>query len=173
MIRFETKFNADKVKQLNTFTMKKFWWLYAVCSVIFALIGVVAIVGEEPDLIFGIVMITFGVLFTPLCILLTFAMQKKMNKTMTVLSEDTTETYIFDEEKFSIKNEKGDDYKAITIAKYNHFYKVISTPTHYMLYISAQQCHVLPKDSLVEGSLEELDRIFNRNLHEKFISKNK
>lgn len=173
MVRFETKFNAEKTKQMNAFTMKRFWWLYAVCSAVFILLGVLSIIGEEPDLVFGIFMIAFGVLFTPLCILLTMALQKRMNKSMSLLSDDTVETYVFDEERFSIKNEKGDDYKAMTVAKYSYFHKVISTPTHYMLYISSQQCHVLPKDSLVEGSLEELDKIFNHNLHEKFISKNK
>ena len=42
-----------------------------------------------------------------------------------------------------------------------------------MLYLSRMQCHVLPKESIVEGSLEELDGILNRNLHEKFVSKSK
>ncbi len=173
MIRFETKFNAEKTKQANLFVMKKIWWAYLIFSLLFVLLGVINLVSDERDLVFAIVMIAIGVLFTPLCILLTFAIQKKLNKSMSVLSDDTVETYVFDEERFSIKNEKGDDYKAMTVAKYSYFHKVISTPTHYMLYISSQQCHVLPKDSLVEGSLEELDKIFNHNLHEKFISKNK
>ncbi len=173
MIKFETKFNSDATKQLNSFTMKKIWWLYLLFTLLFVLLGTLNLIGDEPDLIFGIVMIAVGVAFTPACIGLTFLMQKKLNKTMSILSEDTVETYVFDEEKFSIKQEKGEDYKAITVAKYSYFNKVISTPTHYMLYLSASQCHVLPKSSLVEGSLEDLNRIFNANLHEKFISKNK
>lgn len=173
MTRFETKFNPDKTKQLNAFTMKKLWWLYALFTAIFAGIGVLNIVSEESDLVFGIVMICVGVLFTPLCMGLTALLQRRINKSMSIMSEDTVETYVFDEEKFSIKDEKGEDYKSMVVAKYSYFHKVISTPTHYMLYLSQSQCHVLPKDSLVEGSLEELDRILNHNLHEKFVSKNK
>ena len=173
MIRFETKLNADKTKQFNQFTMKRIWWLYALFTLIFVGIGVANILSSEPDLVFGIVMIGLGVLFTPLCIGLTILLQKKQNKTMSVLSDNTLETYVFDENQFSIKHEKGEEYKAITVAKYSYFYKVISTPTYYMLYLSQTQCHVLPKDSIVEGSLEELDMIFNRNLHEKFVSKTK
>ena len=173
MIRFETKFDADKTKQLNKFTMKKIWWAYALFTLIFVGLGVMNIVSSEPDLVFGIIMIVIGVLFTPLCNGLTAIMQKRLNKTMSIMSENTVETYVFDEDQFSIKQEKGEDYKAITVAKYSYFHKVVSTPENYMLYLSQTQCHVLPKSSIVEGSLEELDGILNRNLHEKFVSKNK
>ncbi len=173
MIRFETKFDADKTKQLNKFTMKKFWWAYALCTVIFVALGVMDIVSSEPDLVFGIVMIVIGVLFTPLCIWITSCVQKRIDKSMSIMSENTVETYVFDEDQFSIKQEKGEEYKAITVAKYSYFHKVVSTPQYYMLYLSKMQCHVLPKESIVGGSLEELDKILNRNLHEKFVSKSK
>lgn len=87
---------------------------------------------------------------------------------MSVLSDYTIETYVFDYDSFSISQVKGDEYRAETVAKYSYFYKVVSTKTHYFLYLSAQQCHVLRKDSLIEGKLEDLDDIFARNLGTKF-----
>lgn len=171
MIRFESKFNSQTASSLLKHNMKKLWWLYLVFSVVFIFIGVANIVDEEPDVVFGAVFVAFGVLFTPLCILLSISMQKKVNKTMSIMSDQTNETYIFDSEGFCIIQTKGEDYRAETHAKYSYFHKVVSTSTHYYLYLSAQQCHVLAKDSLVEGSLADLDGILSNNLASKFVVK--
>ena len=52
MIKFETKFNSDATKQLNSFTMKKIWWLYLLFTLLFVLLGTLNLIGDEPDLIF-------------------------------------------------------------------------------------------------------------------------
>lgn len=168
MIKFETKLNSQTANALTKQAMKKLWWIYLFFTLIFVVMGLLFLLGEEPDLIMGITFILIGVSFAPLCIVFTKRAQKKINKTMSVLSDYTIETYVFDYDSFSISQVKGDEYRAETVAKYSYFYKVVSTKTHYFLYLSAQQCHVLCKDSLIEGKLEDLDDIFARNLGTKF-----
>lgn len=168
MIKFETKLNSQTANALTKQAMKKLWWLYLFFSLIFVIMGALFLIGSEPELILGITFILLGVLFAPLCIVFTKRMQKKTNATMSVLSDCTIETFVFDYDSFVITQVKGDDYRAETYAKYNYFYQIISTKTHYFLYMSAQQCHVVSKDSLVEGRLEDLDDIFARNLGSKF-----
>ncbi|MCM1533022.1 MAG: YcxB family protein [Corallococcus sp.] len=172
MIKFESKFNAERTKQLNAFQMKKIWWVYLLCSLIFAAIGVIELFDkEEGVLAFAIFMIAFGVLFTPLCMLLTKLIQKNINKSMSIMSDETVQFYTFEEDRFTIRDSKGDDYSAEVCAKYSYFYKVVSTRDTYLLYLSSQQCHVLPKNSIVEGTLDELDAIFRRQLQGKFTVK--
>lgn len=171
MIKFETKLDSQAVTSLTKHNIKKLWWLYVLFSVVFVLIGVVNMFGEEADFIFGTVMIVVGVLFTPLCIALSFSMVKKQSKTMPVLSNETVETYVFDYDGFTLTQIKGDEYRSDLKAKYSYFFKVVSTSTHYYLYMSSQQCHVIPKNTLIEGSLGELDDIFARNLGGKFFTK--
>lgn len=168
MIKFETKLNSQTANALTKQAMKKLWWIYLFFTLIFVVMGLLFLLGEESDLIMGITFILIGVSFAPLCIVFTKRAQKKINKTMSVLSDYTIETYVFDYDSFSISQVKGDEYRAETVAKYSYFYKVVSTKTHYFLYLSAQQCHVLRKDSLIEGKLEDLDDIFARNLGTKF-----
>lgn len=168
MIKFETKLNSQAANALTKQAMKKLWWLYLFFSLIFVISGTLFLIGEEPDWIMAVTFILIGVLFAPLCILFTKKMQKKVNKTMSILSDCTIETYVFDYDGFVISQVKGDEYRAETAAKYSYFYKVVSTKTHYFLYLSAQQCHVLSKETLIEGTLEDLDDIFARNLGSKF-----
>lgn len=46
MIKFETKFNSDATKQLNSFTMKKIWWLYLLFTLLFVLLGTLNLIGD-------------------------------------------------------------------------------------------------------------------------------
>ncbi len=168
MIRFENKFNSQVTGALNKHVMKKLWWVYVLFTVLFALLGVLSL---KDDMIFGIIMICFGALFTPLCILLTKLLQKKIDGSMSILSNDTVETYVFDENTFTITQEKGEEFRAMTQAKYSYFHKVTETATHYYMYLSKTQCHVLPKDSLKEGTFEELDGILIARLGDRFKKK--
>ena len=104
MVKFETKFNGNVSRELSVRGMKKLWWVYAFFSVLFIFIGVLYL---NSDMSFGIAMIVFGVLFAPLCIMLTRLLQKKVDKSMSVMSEETYEIYTFDENFFTIVQEKG------------------------------------------------------------------
>ncbi len=147
--------------------MKKTWWIYVVFAVVCILGGVADIVlNDEVEL--GIFLIVFGVIFAPLLVLFASIGQKNSVKTMPLVSDETKETYIFDEDKVTILQQLRDDYYGSIITKYMYLFNVTETATHYFLYISRNHAHVVPKDSLVEGSLEQLNEIFLRQLGNKF-----
>ncbi len=176
MVKFETKFNGNVSRELSVRSMKKLWWVYAFFSALFIFIGVLnlnsMIFGIAMiDMIFGIAMIVFGVLFAPLCIMLTRLLQKKVDKSMSVMSEETYEIYTFDENFFTIVQEKGESYRSETRADYTYFNKVEENDTHYFLYLSSMQCHVIPKNSITEGTLEEFNKILAENLGLRFKRK--
>ena len=168
MVKFETKLNSQASGALNKYAMKKLWWVYALFTVLFVVLGALNL---KDDTVSGIIFICIGVLFTPLCIILTKLIQKKVDKSMSIMSDDTTETYTFEEDKFTVTQEKGEEFRGTTEAKYSYFNKVTETSTHFYMYLSKMQCHVVPKNALVEGSLEELENIFIKNLGPRFKKK--
>ncbi len=171
-IKFETKLNNQAAQSLARTSIKRLWWAYVLLSLIWIVVGVINIVNpDEPDVAFGITLIVVGVLFTPVCIAITFAVVNRNNKKMPLLSDETTETYVFTPDFVTLTQRKGSDYESTMRARYNCFNKVVSTSTHYYVYLSAQQCHVISKRDLVEGSLSDLDDIFARNFGAAFVRK--
>ncbi len=171
MVRFETKLNSDTTKQLNKFSMKKYLWLIILFSVLLALCGIFGgiVFGEdEADRTMGIALIVVAVLITPLSWLLTRLIQRGLDKSAAFISGDTDEVYAFDDEKVSIIQTNAQFNSNLT-AKYAYFYQVKETATHYYLYISKAQCHVLPKASITEGTVEELNGLLLTNLGTKFV----
>ena len=170
MIEFQGKFDSSTSTALNKRAFKKMWWLFVISSLVFGVIGVMLVAFPEDlsDTILGVVLICFGALFTPLVFVLTKHIQKKQNKTMHILSSDTTQVFQFYPDKLVITQRKGDEYEGVTTAKYSYLYKVEETPTTYFLFISKVQSHVVNKADLVQGTIEELNEIFIRNLGHKF-----
>lgn len=164
MIKFVSKFNYDSVAQLNKHTVKKLWWLYLLFSLIFAIFGVLNLVGEEPDTFLAVFFFVFAVAFTPFCLWLTYVAVKRQSQSMPSLSDDTVQTFLFDSHQVTITVQRGDDFHSEIVAKYNYFYKIEESSTHFFLYISKNQSHILPKSDLVEGSLDELKTIFAKNM---------
>lgn len=165
MVRFETQFDSQVTKQLNKHTFKTKWWLFVIFPVIMIGCGLLTLLDPvDPDIGFSIYLIAVGVLFIPIVLLLTHFLQKRMDKSMHLLSENTKELYLFDTDHFEIIQDMGEEYFAHTKGKYNHFYKIVKTPTHYYLYISKAQSHVVPVSSLTEGTLEELDALLKANI---------
>lgn len=170
MIEFVGKFDGNAANSATKMQVKKLWWLYALISLLFIIMGIFGVVlpKDNSDIVFGVVMLVFGVLFTPLCLLLTKLLQKNLNKSMSVLSSDTVETYQFFPDRLIITQRKGDDYEATTSTKYSYLYKVEETPTHYFMKISKVQMHVVKKADLTQGTIEELNEILASNLGIKF-----
>lgn len=171
MIRFETKLNAETTKQLNKFSMKKILWVIILFSVLFVVGGVLGgfvFPEDDSDKIMGIALIVVGVIFTPLVWLFTRLIQRGLDKSASFISGNTDEVYAFDEEKVVII-QTGEQFSSNLTAKYAYFYKVKETLTHYFLYISKAQCHVVPKSSLTEGSIGELNEILLKNLGDKYV----
>ena len=87
---------------------------------------------------------------------------------MNILSSDTVEVFQFYPDKLVITQRKGDEYEAITTAKYSYLYKVEETVSTYFLFISKVQSHVVNKSDLTQGTLAELNSILASNLGPKF-----
>ena len=170
MVEFKSKFDASKTKALNNHTFKKLKWFFIALSLLLIIVGVIGILlrEDEADMISGIVLIVFGVLFAPLVIGLTYIFQRNINKSMSILSDYTDEIYTFDEEFITITQQKGDAYFAQTKASYDYIFKIVEAKDFYFLYISKMQSHVVDKASLTQGSLEELNDYFYKNLGNKF-----
>ncbi len=165
-IVFKTCFDASVTSSLNKRALGKIAWLFIVLGVFLCLLGAVSIKGG--DVGYGVFLIVLGVIMYPVCIVATKLTQKNVNKTMSIMGSTTEEVYTFTESVFMLVQTKGEDFKGTTEAKYNYFYKIIEDRDNYFLYISKMQCHVLPKNSLVEGSFKDLDEIFFKNLGKNF-----
>ena len=172
MVEFQGKFDSNVTNTLNNRQFKKVWWLFVISSILFVGIGVAAVLMPEDnsDKVYGIVMIVFGVMFTPLVILLTKLLQKNVNKSMHILSGDTTETYQFYPDKLIIRQCKGEEFEAITTTRYSYLYMVEETRYTYFLRISKMQSHVVNKADLTQGTIEELNAILSSNLGLRFKS---
>ena len=170
MIEFQGKFDSSASGALNKRVFKKLWWLFVLCSLSFAVVGILGIAFAEDfsDLVLGVSLIGFGVLFTPLVMLLTKVIQKKQNESMNILGPDTVQIFQFYPDKLVITQRKGEEYEAMTTAKYSYLYKVEETPSHYFLFISRVQSHVVNKADLTQGTIEELNGILANNLGYKF-----
>lgn len=172
MVKIVTKFDTNVTKSLNKFTIKKLLPFYIIFSLAFIVLGLCNIPGDDGSTWYGITLIVIGVLFFPLCLLLTKIGQNNLNKSMPLMSDETVFTCQFNDSDIYMEESKGSSYFATIRSDYSHFYKVYETDTHYFLYISKHQCQVFPKCDIVEGSVEELNILLFRNLGpKKFILK--
>lgn len=172
MVEFKSKFNDKVTESINKMSFKKLMPLFIILSGVFIVLGLFEFLfPEEGSVGVGIMFILIGVLYTPLVLLLTKFVQKSINKSMSIMSDETEQTIRFDEERIEIIQIQGDKYEGITKSTYDLLYKVIETATHYFLYISRQQMFVVEKSSITEGTLQELNQILEKNLDKKFKRK--
>lgn len=171
MIIVKTVFDESVPKALNSYALKKLNWVLWLVVIAFLALGVMEILDENTFV--GIIWLVAAVIYYPLVLVLTKKFQKKVNQSMSVMSRETEEVYIFEEEQIEITQTKGMDYKAVVTTKYSYLYQVIEQKDNFILYISKMQAHLIPKDKIVEGSVEELQFIFKERLGKKFINKTK
>ncbi len=166
MIKFHNVLDVSASKKLNSHDMRKLAVMLVVLCVSFVLAGVVFVLIDELGL--GIFIIAFGLLFP---LLLTVSVKKKQNdsqKSHAILNTQTVQDFEFYDDHYTSRVNSGDMYNALSTARYCYLFKVVETKTHYFLYVSDSQAEVVDKLGLVEGSLQELNDIFSRNLGEKF-----
>lgn len=166
MIEFKTQLDINTQKVLNKFMLRKLIVIFGVFSLILIAIGVAGIVfgKDSADKIKGFVLIAIGMLFTPLLLLLNALGQKSIANTPLFLNGTIKEIYRFTQDGFEQLQKREESYFSHTKADYTYFFKVISTPTHYFMYISERQCHVIDKSHITQGTCQELDEIFARKL---------
>lgn len=172
MIKFETKIDADTAKQINKFTFKKIAIPLIFVSLAFIILGVVGyLTGEDNiDRILAIIWLIFGFVFIPFVFGLALIFQKFLNKSAKYITNSTIEQYEFDENKMHL-HQSSETFETDSKYDYRHFYKVFETNTHYFFYISRQLCHVIPKNSITEGTIEELNLILTQKLGAVFKQK--
>lgn len=107
----------------------------------------------------------------PFVLILIVILQRKANKTMSIMSNKTIQKFEFSEDKILIVDQKGEDYYAETKIKYNLLFRAYETKKAYILYISNRQCFTFLKESIVSGDVCELNSILKANLGNKFIRK--
>lgn len=166
MVIVESTLDENVTKTLNKVSFKRLSILLIIISLVFILLGIMNILDD--DIFGGVIWIVVGILYVPFVILLTKIIQKKSNKTMSLLSVETKERYQFDVEYITIYQQKGEDFYSETKTKYNYLFKAIETEGEFVLYISNVQAHVIPKNKIIEGTIEELREILSNNLKEKY-----
>ena len=172
MVEFKGTLDSGKTQSVNNRQFKKLWWLIALFCVVFIALGIMGIIfrEDESDFYLGIFLICMGALFPLLVFFLTRLTQKRLDKSMHILSDETFETYSFYPDKLVITTRKGDEYEGVVTAKYSYLYKVEETSDTYFLFISKAQTHVIKKSDLTQGSTDELNSYFAANLGSKFRS---
>lgn len=85
--------------------------------------------------------------------------QKAQNKqnTLSIINDETNETYKFDEEKVYIFTEQGNKFRSAIETNYDYFTNIVEDDDCYIFFITKIQCHVVFKDGLRKGSLEEMN----------------
>lgn len=173
MIEFRSKLDSSKTTALTKRSFKRLLWLFVLLSCVMIAVGAVGIAfaQDDSDLGYGVGLIVFGVLITPLGYLLSRVLQKGNDRSTIYISSDTEEVYTFDEQFLTVTQTKGDEFYSTARARYSYIYKAYEDKNYYYLYISKMQSHVIEKSSITKGTLEELDLLLKRNLGERFKSK--
>ena len=94
MIEFKTQLDINSQRVLNKYMMKKLLIVLGVASLILIAIGLVGVFLTEAKTA-GIVLTVFGVVLTPLILILNAIGQKNIAKTSHVLGTQTKEIYRF------------------------------------------------------------------------------
>lgn len=175
MVEFKTKIDKDAIQAVQKEDMKKMKKLYTGFAVFFLALGVMMLAITISDYIEGLPTdeLIFDVFYTVFCLvfgvmmypLFKWVVKKRQNDSMMGgLIFDIEEVYKFDDEKIYIFSNKGEDYRSAVEATYKYINNIVETDTHYILYISKIQCHVLNKKDITKGTLEELNEMFSKNL---------
>lgn len=170
MVKFKGKFNKKIFDTLYKRNMKGVYIAMGILCAIITVIGIIGIIfGEDSaDLGSAIYLIVLGVIFIPCVVLQVTSISKSLRKRTPFMNVETDEEFDFGEDEITILQVREGAFKGFTQAKYDYFYKVVESDTAYFLYISPQQCHVVLKEYLIEGTLEQLNEILSSQLHEKF-----
>lgn len=181
MVEFSMKLGSRVNDKLAEYQMKKskkilknLSLVFIFLSAIFAIMSLANGLSDETDItIFGIAIffIIFWVCFPPVA-LKSVKKQQEKNGTLTIMTEATEDVYKFDEEKVFIFTTLGDKYRSAIETVYGYFLKVVEDDDSYILFISNVQCHVIFKDCLTKGTLEEFESYLAKNFSGQNYIKN-
>ena len=111
----------------------------------------IAMAEDTANVSTGIFLIVVGVIFTPLMLVLNAFGQKTSQRPLPFEQTDKRNLQIYSRRHRASAKERRKFFSQ-TKADYTYFYKIISTPTHYLMYISNRQCHIIDKSHITQGS---------------------
>lgn len=182
MVVVKTKFDEEKIKAVQELQFKRTRKLFLVLAIIITLLGLLYLaiaiddmkLGEEyvGSLVVAIMLIVFGIGYYPFAKWITKHSQTNANKSLMLISDETEETYKFDDEKLYIFTTKGDKYRSAIETTYDYVCNITENDEYIYLFISKTQCHVVSKKDIVSGDIDELHNILNKHFKgTKYIRK--
>lgn len=175
MVEFKVKFDrrigrklAEIQYQNSLKKIKKLQMIFSVLGVLMMAYSIMNLFADFFDYFvfgIGIFSLLFWVLFPKFLRKNLHRQQDKISDEGMLINDLTEEVYKFDSEKVFIFTTMGEKYRSAIETDYDYFSKVVEDDDCYLLYISSVQCHLIFKDSLTKGSLEEFNRFLE--LHYK------
>ena len=167
MVEFKVKFDkrigqklAEVQYQNSAKRIKKLQIIFMILGVILIVYSIINLFANLFDFFafgIGIFSIIFWLLFPKILKKNIYRQQEKICDESSIVNDITEELYKFDSEKVYIFTTMGEKYRSAVETDYDYFSKVTEDDDCYLLYISNVQCHLIFKDTLSKGSLEEFD----------------
>ena len=170
MIEVKSRFDRGLTKSLLKFSMRNLWWVYVLFTVVFIGFGISDIILTD-SVAYGIVLIVIGVLFFPMTWLFTIWLQNRLDKSSKMLNAKIGTYYKFGEKIYQETCCDEATMKSTTECNYSLLYKAYETQSHFFIFISKMQAHVLPKCDFTNGTPEELSILLREKMGDKFIVK--
>ena len=115
----------------------------------------------------GVFSLVFWILFPKVLKKNLYRQQEKISDEALLVNEVAEEVYKFDSEKIFIFTTMGEKYRSATETDYDYFSKVVEDDECYLLYISSAQCHLIFKDSITKGTIEEFNKLLTVHYKDK------
>lgn len=172
MVEFKVKFDKRIGKKLaeiqyeNTYKkIKKLQIGFMCLGVILIAYSIVNMFADVFDyFVFGIGIFSFvfWLLFPKILKRNLHRQQDKISEEGILVNDVTEEIYKFDSDKVYIFTTMGEKYRSAIETDYDYFSMITEDEECYILYISSVQCHLIFKDSLTKGTLEEFDEYLKK-----------
>ena len=181
MVEFKIEYNErinEKLTAYQTKETKSKLSKIALSSVIVCICLIAYGIFEKQNEFYKSVFFIFGVsiivFYVTLFLLLKGATKKQIKKNNETIISDktlTVETLKFDEEKVFIFTNRGDFYRSAIETNYDYFCKAIEYDDSFILFVSNIMCHVIFKDCITKGTIEEFENLLKHNV-KNFIAIN-
>lgn len=180
MVEFKVKFNNRITEKISEYQVNKTKKNFKKMTIMFIIIGVFLTaygllnkLSEMFDYVcvgVGVFSLVFGIIFPKTYKKTIRKIQNKIEEESNFMDDLTEEVYKFDEEKVFIFTTRSDVFRSAVETVYDYFYNVLEDDECYILFISSAQCHVVFKDCLTKGTLEEFEKYLHSHFSgEKYI----
>jgi hypothetical protein len=120
------------------------------------------------DFWIGVFYIVIAVLLLLIIFLLIRVLQKSMNGLNNLVNSEATSYLRIDENRIYREANSDEDFRSMSECSFAMLYKAYETKTHFFLFISNMQPHVVPKKDIIKGTPEELASVLSAKLGKKF-----